>query len=132
VGQKGIELILLRQWASYLATPIWVTGADGELLFYNEPAEVLVGKRYDEVDEMMAQDLATIFEVRGADGSPVDPDDLPLTTALRKRRPAHGRLQGKSLDGVWRHIELTAFPVEGQGGRLLGAVAIFWEMEKPS
>jgi hypothetical protein len=30
-------------------------------------------------------------------------------------------------DGVWRKIEVTAFPVEGQGGRHLGAVAIFWE-----
>jgi hypothetical protein len=24
---------------------------------------------------------------------------------------------------------VTAFPVEGQGGRLLGAVALFWEVE---
>jgi hypothetical protein len=37
------------------------------------------------------------------------------------------RIQG--LDGIWRMIEVTAFPIIGQGDRHLGAVAIFWETE---
>lgn len=131
MGQKEIELILLRQWASYLAVPIWVTGAKGELLFFNEPAEALVGRRYDEVDEIMVEDHSDIFEIRADDGAPLPAAELPLSIALGSRRPAHRRLQGRALDGVWRHIEVTAFPVEGQGGRLLGAVAIFWEVEAP-
>jgi hypothetical protein len=32
-----------------------------------------------------------------------------------------------ALDGIKRRIEVTAFPIEGQGGRHLGAVAILWE-----
>jgi hypothetical protein len=31
---------------------------------------------------------------------------------------------------VRRHIEITAFPLIGQAGHHLGAVAIFWEVEK--
>jgi hypothetical protein len=36
----------------------------------------------------------------------------------------------QGLDGVPRRIAVTAFPLEGQGERHLGAVAIFWE-ERP-
>jgi PAS domain-containing protein len=129
VGQKEIELILLRQWASYMAIPIWVTGVNGELLFYNEPAEALLGRRYDEVDEMMVDELSDIFEIRADDGSPLPAEEIPLGIALGKRRPAHGRVQYRALDGIWRHIDVTAFPIEGQGGRLLGAVALFWEVD---
>ena len=57
------------------------------------------------------------------------PDKLPLTVAVRERRPVHTRLMGKSLDGEPRHLEVTALPLEGQGGRYLGAVAIFWKVE---
>jgi hypothetical protein len=32
------------------------------------------------------------------------------------------------LDRVRRVIEITAFPLDGQSGRRLGAVAIFWEV----
>ena len=41
--QKDIELILMRQLANYLAVPILVVDSAGTLLFYNEPAEVLLG-----------------------------------------------------------------------------------------
>jgi hypothetical protein len=35
----------------------------------------------------------------------------------------------QGLDQVRRHIEVTAFPLIGQAGRHLGAVAIFWEVK---
>jgi hypothetical protein len=35
----------------------------------------------------------------------------------------------KGLDGEWRNLEVTAFPIEGVGKRHLGAVAIFWESQ---
>jgi hypothetical protein len=36
-----------------------------------------------------------------------------------------------SLDGVDHVIEVTAFPLEGHGGRHIGAVAIFWDGMHP-
>ena len=36
--QQPIELILLRQWASYMAMPIWIADSDENVLYYNEPA----------------------------------------------------------------------------------------------
>jgi PAS domain-containing protein len=127
VAQQPVELILIRQWASYLAMPIFLADADGNLVYYNEPAEALLGRRFDEAGEMPAGELATIFQTAAEDGSPLPSEAIPLGIALLQRRPSHRRLRFKGLDGVWRLIETTAFPIEGQGGRHLGAVAIFWE-----
>ena len=126
---QDIELILLRQWASHLTMPIFLCDHDGHLLFYNEAAEALLGRRYDEAGEMPVSELANIFETKREDGSPLNADDLPLGVALREARPAHDRIRMKGLDSVWRTIEITAFPIEGQGERHLGAVALFWEVD---
>jgi PAS domain-containing protein len=128
--QQPIELILTRHWASYLAVPVWVVGERGDLLYYNEAAEAVLGRRYDEAGEMPVEELATIFKTTAMDGSPIAADAIPIIVALRERRAAHMALRIQGLDNVWRDIEATAFPLEGQGGRHLGAVAFFWEVQE--
>ena len=130
MAQQPIELILTRQWASYLAVPVWVVGERGDLLYYNEAAEAVLGRRYDEAGEMPVEELATIFKTTAVDGSPIAADAIPIIVALRERRAAHKALRIQGLDNVWRDIEATAFPLEGQGGRHLGAVAFFWEVQE--
>jgi PAS domain-containing protein len=130
MAQKDIELILLRQWASHMTLPIWVTGLNGDLIYYNEPAEAFLGVRYDEAGETPLAELSATFQMTAADGSPMQPDEIPLAIALRQGRPCHRRLRYRGLDGVWRDVELTAFPFEGEGRRLLGAVAIWWEVHE--
>jgi PAS domain-containing protein len=125
--QQAIEVILMRQLASYLAMPIFLVDPVGNLLFYNEPAEALLGHRYEETGEIPLAEWAQIFQPTSEGGLPLPPDALPLVIALQQHRAAHLALKIKGLDGVLRSIEVTAFPLEGQGGRFLGAVAIFWE-----
>jgi PAS domain-containing protein len=125
--QQAIELILTRQLASYLATPIFVVDPAGDLLYFNEPAERLLGRRYDETGQMRLKDWSTVFAPTAEDGSPIPPEALPLVIALREHRAAHRNFLIRGLDRVSRRIGVTAFPLEGQGGRHLGAVAIFWE-----
>ena len=122
-----VELILMRQCASSLAMPIWLMGENGDLLYYNEPAEPILGRRFDEAGEMPGEALSTMFQTTAEDGSPLKAEDLPINIALTERRPAHRWFRIRGLDGIWRKIEVTAFPIEGQGERHLGAVAIFWE-----
>lgn len=131
MSQKPIEVILMRQLASYLPIPIFVVDADGTLLFYNEPAESLLGRRFDEAGEMRQDVWSTIFLPTDEHGSPLPPAAVPLVIALRERRPVHGTIGFTGLDGVTKLIELTAFPLEGQGNRHLGAVAMFWPAQKP-
>jgi PAS domain-containing protein len=127
--QKDIELILLRQWASHLDMPIFLFAADGTMLFYNEPAETLVGVRFDEAGEMPAPRIARMFKTKNADGSPMPAEELPLTIALKQHRPSHRIVRYEGLDGVNRTVEVTAVPLMAQGGRELGAVVFFWEAD---
>jgi PAS domain-containing protein len=128
MAQQTIELILLKQWATHIATPVWITDLEGNLVFYNEPAEHLLGKRFDEAGELHADELADLFVTTGLDGEPVANKELPVVVALTEHQPAHGELRIKTLDtGEWRQIQVTAIPIEGHGGRHLGAFALFWE-----
>jgi len=122
-----VEVILMKQVASYLAMPIFVVDPVGTLIFYNEPAEELLGQRYDETGDMPLEEWATVFLPTDADGVPLPPGDLPLAVALAERRPAHGQISITGLDGQRRRLAVTAFPLVGQHERELGAVALFWE-----
>ncbi len=130
--QKEMELILTRQWASYLSTPVWLMDGAGCLLYYNRPAEVLLGRTWEEGLDINLEKIPTMFHTTAEDGRPLSADEMPLGKAIKERRPAHGRIGFTSLEGVTTTAEVTAFPVEGQGGRMLGAVAIFWVARGPA
>lgn len=127
MNQQEIEVILARQLADYLTLPIFLVDQEGNLLFYNEPAEKILGHRYEATGPMPAQEWATVFQPTDEDSRPLRPDQLPLTVALQQSRPAHSGFWIRGLDGVLRQIEVMAFPLIGQGDRRLGAMAIFWE-----
>ncbi len=128
MAQQPIELILLKQWATHIAIPVWIMDVEGNLVFYNEPAEGLLGKRFDEAGELHAHEIADLFVTTGLDGEPLANKELPVVVALTEHHPAHRELRIQTLDtGESRQMDVTAIPVEGQGGRYLGAFAVFWE-----
>lgn len=127
MAQRPIEVILLRQWASYIAVPMWITDEMGNLIYYNEPAEAILGKRFDEVGMIHAEDLAEVFHTTDMDGEPLESKELPIFKALVEGLPAHRPIKFQAFDGSYRTIEVTALPIEGQGGRHLGVMAMFWE-----
>ena len=129
MAQQEIELILLRELASCLVTPVFVVAPDGDLLYYNEPAEALLGRRYEESGEMPVAEWSTVFTPTEADGTPIPPERLPLVIALEQKRPAHLVFWITGLDGIRRKLEVAALPIRGQFDRNLGAAAIFWELE---
>ena len=129
MAQKEIEVILTRQLASYLATPTLIVDPLGTLLFYNEPAEGILGLRFDEAGELSIDEWTAMIAPSDAQGVPLAPEARPLMIAVTERRPTHDEMWIQGLDQVRRHIEVTAFPLIGQAGRHLGAVAIFWEVK---
>lgn len=128
MSQKEIEIILARQFASYLAMPIFIVDPEGALLFYNEPAESILGLRFEETGEMPASEWSRVFIPIDEDGTPLLPESLPLMIALTEHKPAHRRFWIQGMDNVRRHIEVVAFPLVGQANRHVGAIAIFWEV----
>lgn len=129
--QHAIEVILMRQLASYLAMPILLVDPEGTLLFYNKPAEGLLGQRYGETGELPLATWTHLIRLTTEDGSPLALEARPLILALQQHRAVHGAFGIQGRDGVTRTIEATAFPLEGQGQRQLGAVAIFWPTGAP-
>jgi PAS domain-containing protein len=124
--QQDIELILMHNLAGFLALPVFLVDGDGRLLYYNPPAASLLGKPFDDSREMPKEQWLAAFAPSDATGAPLPLEEVPLLVALQQRRPVHRALKIRGLDGQWRAIEATCFPLEGLGGRHVGAVAIFW------
>ncbi len=83
MAQQPIEMILLHQCASYMAIPIGVVDVEGNLIYYNEPAEPIVGRRWDEVGEINASEFAELGQITDQDGEPIPSEQLPASTSPR-------------------------------------------------
>ena len=124
MSQRAVEIILMRQLASYLAMPILLFDPEGNLLFYNEPAETILGRRFDETGEIPLKEWYAMIDPTAEDGLPLPLEARPLVIALQTRTAATRSFLLRMPDGSRRKVDSTAFPLEGQGGRNLGAVAI--------
>lgn len=128
--QEPIELILIKHWASYTALPIFIVDTDGNLVYYNQSAETILGRSFDEAGEINAAELEQVFVTQDLDGSPLRNEELPLVQSLLGGVPAHRTIRIRALDGSWRTIDVTALPIIGQGERNVGAFAVFWEPQE--
>ncbi len=124
--QKHLTLILAREFASNLSTPTLITDADGNLVFYNEAAEGVIGHRFSEMSDIALDDWIAAFNPRTLESEPLAPEERPGRVALEQRRPSHLRYLVTSADGVEREIEVTAFPLFAHTDEFVGVVVIFW------
>lgn len=127
MAYKDVELILTRQLASYLTSPIFLVGPDGTLLYYNEPAEAILGHRFEETGEVPMDTWSTMYTPTDDKGKELAPEELPLVEAITHRRPAQKGFWIMGRDNIRRHIIVTAFPLLAQGDHMVGALSIFWE-----
>jgi PAS domain-containing protein len=125
-----IEIILTRQLAGYLSVPIFLVDPDGNLLFYNESAEAILGQRFEETGAMPAARWSSAFTPVDDQGEPVAPEALPLMITLARQRPAYTRIYINGMNGVRRHIDVASIPILGLKGEFLGAAAFFWEIDE--
>ena len=127
MAQQAVEIILMRQLASSLALPVFLVDPKGILLYYNEPAEAILGLRFSESGAMDAQEWATRFQPEDQDGKQIEQEALPLIRALEERQPASREFWITDANGRRHRLNVAAFPLLGVGDRFLGAVAIFTE-----
>jgi PAS domain-containing protein len=129
--QKHLALILARELASQLVTPTFIADADGELVFYNEPAEDVLGRRFAEAGAMAAESWDALFQIEDLDGRRLPLERHPGGIALAEGRPAHERLRFTALDGRKRLVAVTAVPILASAGECVGVVIFFWEEREP-
>ncbi len=126
--KRDVEIVLLKQLASCLAIPIFVIDSEGVLLFFNESAEGILGRRFDETGELDREEWSDLLQVSDDGGIPVPDRERPLIAAIERRQPAHRHVWIRRLDGTRRPVEITGIPILGAGDRMLGALALFWEL----
>ena len=122
-----IEIILSRQLADCLSIPVFITDTKGNLIFYNEPAEQLLGQRFEETGEMPVDKWSTVFTPMDEHSNPIPPEELPLVKTLVNVQPYHKGFWIVSLQGVKQKISVTSYPIIGRENKFVGAVAIFWK-----
>jgi PAS domain-containing protein len=124
---KNVVLILAREFATRLATPMFIADEEGRLVFFNEPAEEVIGRSFAEAGELPADGWGSLIEVEDVDGNPMALEDRPAGIAFFQRRAAHQTLRLTGLDGVKRLVSTTAFPLFAHADEFVGIVLIFWE-----
>ena len=125
-----IEIILNRQLADCLSIPVFITDTRGNLIFYNIPAEEVLGKRFEETGEMPVEEWSVIFKPIDEFNKPIHPEDLPLVKTLHDALPYHKTFWIKSLQGETEKIALTSYPIINRENKFLGAVAMFWKVKE--
>jgi PAS domain-containing protein len=125
-----IEIILNRQLADCLSMPVFITDTAGNLIYYNEPAELILGKRFEETGEMPVAVWGTIFKPVDENRNPLSPEDLPLVKTIMHQKPYHKTFYIESLSGKIEKISVTSYPIMGRPSRFIGAVALFWDTNK--
>ena len=123
---KSLPLILSRELAANLATPMFLLDAGGMMVFYNDAAALLLGKPFAELGEIPSGEFGTQLKVSTLEGEPIRRRDTPSGVAYYERKPAHQRVMATAYDGVRRAYEATAYPLLGSTGELHGVVAVFW------
>ena len=71
-AHKSLPLILAREFASNIATAVTVMDEHGRLVYFNEPAEQILGRRQAEVGELEPDEAAVFMEELGIGESGLD------------------------------------------------------------
>jgi len=125
-NQRHIALILAKDLAANLATAVLLVDPEGDLVFFNEAAEKILGRPYAEA-QMSRAELAKTFKPVDASGKPIPLAELPVASAFREGIPTLGQLRIESVDGRTRDLEVVALPLFAQADQLVGGMAVFWE-----
>lgn len=126
-GTRSLPLILARELAANLATPMFLIDGEGTLVYFNEAAELMLGRTFADVGAITANEFGSRLQLAEPDGTPMRRRDSPAGVAFLRREPSHRTLVATSLDGSRRQFEVTAYPLFGKIGEMHGVLTVFWE-----
>jgi hypothetical protein len=129
MAQQPIELIHARNLMASLSSPAFLVSEDAMLVYYNEAAAGVFGRRFEETGPIPAERWTQEFGPVDRRGDALAIEELPLTVMLRAGRPAHGRFCINTLADERHNIDLSALPIVGTEG-FRGAMAFFWPVEE--
>jgi PAS domain-containing protein len=122
---RPIELILARNLLSSLSTPAFLADRTNDIIFYNEAAGALLGRRFEESGTLSAERWLNDFGPLDERGEPIPLEDQPVARALRANSAVHARHRIRSLGGAVHDVEVSGMPLIGTDG-FHGAMVFFW------
>lgn len=128
--QRPLELILARNLLSSLSTPAFLASRTNDIVFYNEAAGALLGRRFEESGPMSAEQWLNDFGPLDEGGEPIPLEEQPVNIALRANRAAHAHHRIRSLGGAVHVVEVSGMPIIGADG-FHGAMVFFWIAGEP-
>ena len=126
---QSVELILARNLISAVQLAAFIIDPDGVVVFFNDSAGELIGRRFEEVGPLHREEWNSQFGPFDEFGQLTPTDSLPLSVALRDGLPANGRYQVRLRDQELVEVEVAALPLVTAHG-FQGAMVIFWRAEE--
>ena len=130
MNQQDIQLILSRHLTSHLRLPIFIVNREVYNMCNNDEYERILGCRFENTGPMSEEDWSKVFNFRDEHKMTLKPEEVPLSIALITRCSVNRRLWLQGMDGFDRHIETICFPLISKADRVVGGIAIFWELHE--
>jgi PAS domain-containing protein len=128
-GQQPLDLILARNLISGIKLAAFLVDPDGVLVFFNDAAGELIGRRFEEVGRLDREEWNSQFGPFDEFGQLMPTDGMPLTQALRDGLPAHDRFRVSAGEGdELVTVDVSALPLMTAEG-FQGAIVVFWRAE---
>jgi len=109
----------LRALLDALPAAIYLTDAAGQIVYYNEPAVDIWGRR----PELGKARWSGPWKLFWPDGSPFTPEESPMARALREARPVRGvEVVGERPDGTRVRLAPHPVPIFDAAGALIGGL----------
>ena len=125
---QPLELILARNLVSGIGLAAFLVDPDGVLVFFNDAAGELIGRRFEEVGRLRREEWNE-FGPFDEFGKLMPTEDLPVTIALRKGLPAHDRFRISSGGSdELLEVDVSALPLSSADG-FKGAIVVFWRTD---
>jgi PAS domain-containing protein len=128
MASQPLELILARNLIDGITLAAFLIDPDGTLVFFNDAAGELIGRRFEEVGRLRREEWSTEFGPFDEFGKLVPTDSLPLTIALREGLPAHDRFRIAGSEDELIDVDVSALPL-GSADGFKGAIIVFWRTD---
>jgi PAS domain-containing protein len=127
-AQQPLDLILARNLISGITLAAFLIDPDGVLVFFNDAAGELIGRRFEEVGRLKQDEWNSDFGPFDEFGKLMPVDDMPLSRALREGLPAHDRFHVSVGEDELLEVDVSALPLtSGEGFQ--GAIVVFWRAD---
>jgi PAS domain-containing protein len=129
MAQPAVELILARNLVSAVTVAAFIVDPEGVVVYFNESAGELIGRRFEEVGRLNREEWNSEFGPFDEFGQLLPTDSLPLTVALREGLPANDRFRVRGSHGEdLVEVDVSALPlITSQGFQ--GALVVFWPVK---